>query len=107
MQAEDVPARAEEAGGRLRAGLAGLPGVQAVRGLGLLLAAELEPATVAAFEGAKGVQAALLDAGLVTNAVTATALRFTPPLLVTSAEIDEALAISAEVLAGGPGSGRT
>ena len=35
---------------------------------------------------------ALLGAGLVTNAVTPTALRFAPPLTVTEAEIDEAAA---------------
>jgi 4-aminobutyrate aminotransferase-like enzyme len=49
--------------------------------------------------GAKGVQARLLEAGLVTNAVTTTALRFAPPLLVSEDEIDEAVAILREVLA--------
>ena len=42
MEAEDVPARAERAGDRLAAALASLPGVHEVRGLGLLLAAELD-----------------------------------------------------------------
>ena len=37
--------------------------------------------------------AALLDAGLVANAVTPTALRFAPPLTVSDAEIDEAVTI--------------
>ena len=36
-----------------------------------------------------------LDAGLVLNAVTSSALRLAPPLLVTDAEIDEAAAIIA------------
>jgi acetylornithine/succinyldiaminopimelate/putrescine aminotransferase len=35
---------------------------------------------------------------LVTNAVTGTALRLAPPLNVTTAEIDEAVAIVAAVL---------
>ncbi|MDQ1366841.1 MAG: acetylornithine/N-succinyldiaminopimelate aminotransferase, partial [Acidimicrobiaceae bacterium] len=42
MEAEDVPARARVAGERLQRALAGLPGVQSVRGVGLLLAMELD-----------------------------------------------------------------
>lgn len=94
MQAEDAPARAARAGERLRAALEAVPGVVSVRGLGLLLAAELEPG-----RDAKEVAAALLDAGLVVNAVTDSALRLAPPLLVTDAEIDEAVGIIREVLA--------
>jgi acetylornithine/succinyldiaminopimelate/putrescine aminotransferase len=48
---------------------------------------------------AKSKQAALLERGLVTNAVTATALRLAPPITVSSDEISEAMAIMAEVLA--------
>ena len=40
-------------------------------------------------------RSACLDAGLVVNAVTPTALRFAPSLLVTDDEIDEAVAILA------------
>jgi acetylornithine/succinyldiaminopimelate/putrescine aminotransferase len=93
MEAEDVPARATRAGARLSAALAQLPAVRAVRGAGLLLAAELT-----AGHDAPAVAAACLDAGLVVNAVTPTALRLTPSLLVTDAEIDEAVAILASVL---------
>jgi acetylornithine/N-succinyldiaminopimelate aminotransferase len=71
------------------------PGVAAVRGLGLLLAAELVDGN------AKAVQMELLRRGLVVNAVTETALRFAPPLLVTDAEIDEAVTLVAAVLAEG------
>ena len=100
MEAEDVPSRARAAGARLEAALTALPGVASVRGLGLLLAAELDADLLARFGGAaKSVQGALLDAGLVVNAVTPTALRFAPPLLVSDAEIDEAMAIMAGVLA--------
>ncbi len=93
MEAEDVPARAERAGARLAEGLAGLPGVVDVRGLGLLLGAELA-------EGidAKEIAAVALDAGLVVNPITSTALRLAPPLLVGDHEIDEALAILDAVL---------
>jgi acetylornithine/succinyldiaminopimelate/putrescine aminotransferase len=93
MEAEDIPARAERAGKRLAHALTALPGVGAVRGLGLLLAAELVD------EGtAKSVAAAALDAGLVVNPVTDSALRLAPPLTVTDDEIDEAVAILEKVL---------
>ena len=61
---------------------------------GLLLAAELADG-----RDAKAVYANLLELGLVTNAVTPTSLRFAPPLTVTEAELDEAVAMIAEVLA--------
>jgi len=80
-------------GARLRAGLEAIPAVKTVRGLGLLLAAELGEGA-----DAKAVYTALLAKGLVTNAVTATALRLAPPLTVTDAEMDEALALIAGVL---------
>jgi len=99
MEAEDVPARAAAAGSRLRASLAAIPGVASVRGLGLLLAAELEPALLGPGGGAKGIGQALLDRGVIVNAVTPTALRFAPPLLVSGAEIDEAVAAVSSVLA--------
>ncbi|MGH9119229.1 MAG: acetylornithine/succinylornithine family transaminase [Acidimicrobiales bacterium] len=90
----DAPVRAAAAGERLAAGLAALPGVVSVRGLGLLLAAELAP-------GLDARQAAndALAAGLVVNPVTATALRLAPPLTVSDDEIDQAVAILKEVLA--------
>ena len=92
MEAEDVPARAARAGARLAEGLAALPGVTSVRGRGLLLAAEL------ADRPSKDVVAAALERGLVINAVTPTAIRLAPSLLVTDEELDEALAILEEVL---------
>jgi len=94
MIAEDVPARAARAGDRLREQLAAVPGVAAVRGEGLLLAAELEGGI-----DAKQVAGACLTAGLVVNAVTPTAIRFAPSLLVTDTELDAAVAIFSEVLA--------
>jgi 4-aminobutyrate aminotransferase-like enzyme len=44
------------------------------------------------------VQAELLSRGLVTNAVTATALRLAPPITVTTDEMNEALSIMKEAL---------
>jgi acetylornithine/succinyldiaminopimelate/putrescine aminotransferase len=92
MEDADVPALATAAGAQLRRGLADLPGVTGVRGQGLLLAAELEAAV------AKDVTARALAAGLVVNAVTDKAVRLAPPLLVSSAEIEEALTILGRVL---------
>ena len=67
---------------QLVAGLAALPGVKSVRGRGLLLAAVLaEPR-------AGAVAAAALDAGLIVNAVRADAIRFAPPLTVSSDEVE-------------------
>ena len=98
MEELDVPALAEARGQYLRKRLTELAGVSSVRGLGLLLAAEL-------VQGRAGeVAAECLDRGLVLNAVTATALRLEPPLLVSEAEIDEGVGILAgalEAVAGG------
>jgi acetylornithine/N-succinyldiaminopimelate aminotransferase len=88
----DVPNLARLAGERLTAALSATSGVKEVRGLGLLLAAELDGLD------AKAVNASLLERGLVVNAVTPTAIRFAPPLIVSDAEIDEAVAIFAGVL---------
>lgn len=95
LQRLDAPALARRAGGRLMDGLRATPGVAEVRGLGLLIAAELDEG-----RDAKAVAAACLDAGLVVNAVTASALRLAPPLTVSDAEIDEAVATLGKVLAG-------
>jgi acetylornithine/succinyldiaminopimelate/putrescine aminotransferase len=93
MEREDAPGLAARAGGRLTDLLEGLPQVVRVRGLGLLLAAEL-------VEGldAKVVADAALAAGLVVNAVTPSSLRFAPPLTISDAELDEGVAILADVL---------
>jgi predicted acetylornithine/succinylornithine family transaminase len=93
MRRLDAPALAAKAGERLMRALSETPGVAEVRGLGLLVAAQLDEG-----RDAKAVVAACLDAGLVVNAVTPTALRLAPPLTVTDAEIDDAVAILAKVL---------
>ena len=93
MEEEDAPARAEAAGGRLRKRLEDIDGVVGVRGLGLLLGAQLAPGL-----GAADVARAALEAGLVINAVSPTTLRFAPSLLVSDEDIDEAAAIVARVM---------
>ncbi len=92
MRRIDAPALAARQGRRLRESLLAVQGVADVRGLGLLLAVELQRGDAAA------VNRALLDRGLVVNAVSPTALRLAPPLTVSDAEIDEAVAIITAVL---------
>ena len=92
MEREDVPTRATRAGARLSEALLKVDGVADVRGVGLLIAAELAPGL-----DAKVVAQGCLDAGLVLNAVTPTALRMAPSLLVTDDEIDAAVAIVAQL----------
>jgi acetylornithine/succinyldiaminopimelate/putrescine aminotransferase len=58
-----------------------------------LIAAELDQGIAAA-----PVSLACLEAGLVVNAVTPTALRFAPSLLVTDDEIADAVAILNRVM---------
>ena len=98
MEAEDVPARAARAGARLAAGLAELPGVVSVRGLGLLLAAELSP--TGRRRGTWPWPPSIGDWW--STPVTPTAIRVAPSLLVTDDEIDQALAILREAGAVGP-----
>jgi acetylornithine/succinyldiaminopimelate/putrescine aminotransferase len=99
MQEVDAPGRAARAGEILTKALLDVAGVADVRGVGLLIAAELD----------QGIEAgpianACLEAGLVVNAVTPTALRFAPSLLVTDDEIAAAVTILTQVLdvTGGP-----
>ncbi len=93
MEAQDVPARSLRAGERLTNALTSVAGVAGVRGRGLLLAAQLDDGI-----DARAVADAALDAGLLINAVTPTALRLAPSLLVTDDEIDQAVAIIATVI---------
>lgn len=90
----DAPDLAQRRGDHLRRRLGAMSGVEEVRGQGLLLAAELGP-----HRDAKAVNAELLRCGVVANAVTATSLRFAPPVTVTESEIDEMADILTAVLA--------
>lgn len=98
MRRIDAPKLAREKGDYLAQKLAAVDGVVAVRGQGLLRAAEL-----GAGRDAKAVFTALLERGLVTNAVNATSLRLAPPITTSLEQIDEAVAIIAGVLAEGVG----
>jgi acetylornithine/succinyldiaminopimelate/putrescine aminotransferase len=102
MEREDAPGLARRAGERLTARLVELGGVGSVRGLGLLLAVELIPGL-----DARVVADAALGAGLVVNAVTPTAIRLAPPLLVSDDEIEEAVAILSAVMTSAMGAATT
>jgi acetylornithine/N-succinyldiaminopimelate aminotransferase len=92
MMALDAPARATEAGGRLRDGLGALEGVVGVRGRGLLLGAVLESPI------APEVVRHGLTEGIVVNAVRPDVVRLTPPLTITAQEADEGIARFARAL---------
>jgi acetylornithine/succinyldiaminopimelate/putrescine aminotransferase len=62
--------------------------------MGLLIAVELEPGRKAA-----EVAAGALEGGLVVNAVTPSAIRLAPSLLVTEAEMDQAVEILGAAIA--------
>ena len=100
MEEIDAPRLARERGVELTGLLEGLPGISSVRGQGLLLGAELAPGVLAE-RTAPQVALACLDAGLVVNGITPTALRMAPPLTVSSAELIEGTEILGEVLAAG------
>ena len=94
MQKIGAPRLAREKGEYLTTQLRTFGKVVDVRGRGLLLGVELGAAA-----DAKAAQSELLSKGLVTNAVTATALRLAPPITVTTDEMNEALGIMRTVLA--------
>jgi len=95
LEAIDGPGLAERTGAYLARRLGSLAGVAWVRGKGLLLAAVLEPG----FDAAQVTREAL-HLGLVVNAPAPQVLRLAPPLTVSLAEVDEAIALLGQALAG-------
>ena len=75
----------QEHGARLAEGLRDLPGVTAVRGRGLMVAADV------AADAPDLARRALLEQRLVINATGPATLRFLPPLIISEAQIDDAL----------------
>jgi predicted acetylornithine/succinylornithine family transaminase len=93
----DVPGNARQMGQRLLAGLEELRSkfdfVAEARGRGLLVALEFKR------DMADKVLQDCLERGLLVNQPKPNVVRFIPPLIVTEAEVDEALAILEEALA--------
>jgi acetylornithine/N-succinyldiaminopimelate aminotransferase len=83
-----------EMGGRLRAGLAELPGVAGTRGRGLMIGVALEDGIDAAAVGAD-----LLQRGLIVNVPAPSTLRLLPPLVIDADQIDRGVALIGESLA--------
>ena len=74
--------------------------IKEVRGRGLIIGMEL------AIEGGDLVKAAM-ERGLLINCTVGNVLRFVPPLIVTKDEVDQAVAILDDVLAGVAAAGET
>jgi acetylornithine/N-succinyldiaminopimelate aminotransferase len=93
----DIPAQVRAKGERLLARLRGLedrhPAISEVRGRGLLCAVQFEA------DIAEEVVRAALGEGLLLNNLRPNVLRIAPPLTVSDAEIDEAVAALDRVLA--------
>ena len=89
---DDLLAGVTATGLALTAGLREPPGVREVRGAGLLLGAELD-------RPASEVVAECAGRGLLVGTAGESVLRLTPPLVVTAAEVDQALGTLEEVLA--------
>jgi acetylornithine/N-succinyldiaminopimelate aminotransferase len=86
--------RVRELGTRLREALRELPGVRAVRGRGLMVAADIDRSAPDV------VRRALLEQRLVVNATGPETLRFLPPLVIGEADVDEAVARLTPLLSG-------
>jgi len=88
MRRLDAPTLATTTGARLTTSLLALDGVVGVRGFGLMLGVELVDGL-----DARVAYTDLLDAGLIVNAVNPSTIRLIPPLTVSAAEVDEAVAL--------------
>ncbi|MCB0915478.1 MAG: acetylornithine transaminase [Actinobacteria bacterium] len=93
IEAEALLDHADAMGSRLRRSLAAQPGVQEVRGRGLLLGVVLEPGLSAA-----DVQSAARERGLIVNAIGTTLIRLAPPLVISENQIDDAAGRLAEAI---------
>lgn len=98
IESEGLVARAAEAGKRLGAGLAEVARrhpklAKGERGSGLLRALVLQDGVVA-----RDLLSPACQHGLLVTAAGASAIRYTPPLVVTDAQIDEAISLTDETL---------
>ncbi len=91
---EALLARVRDAGERMTARLAELPRVLEVRGRGFMQAITLEDVDATALVGR-----ALREQRLVINATSPSTLRLLPPLIISEADLDEALSRLARLLA--------
>jgi len=93
----DAPSVVAARGALLTSLLEALPGVDSVRGRGLLLAAEMSPEALHGRTGPE-IARACLDRGLIVNGITSTALRLAPPYIISDAQLQEGVSIIGSVL---------
>ncbi|MFD1377189.1 acetylornithine transaminase [Micrococcus antarcticus] len=86
IESQNLLAHVRATGDWLREQLAGVEGIAAVRGAGLLTAFELESAN------APKLVAAALDAGFIVNATDEKTIRLAPPLVITTEQLDTLIA---------------
>lgn len=89
LQDERFPERSRELGDHLKAGLAAIqsPLIREVRGRGLLIGLEIDPA----WASARTVCENLRERGLLCKETHETVVRFAPPLVIGKSEIDWAI----------------
>jgi ornithine--oxo-acid transaminase len=87
LEREGLPERARALGEHLMKSLRALahPAIVEVRGKGLLVGLEIDPA----FASARAVCEALMEEGILTKDTHGTVVRLAPPLVVTQAQLDE------------------
>jgi acetylornithine/N-succinyldiaminopimelate aminotransferase len=85
IEEEGLVGHAAEMGEHLHAALLGLEGVRQVRGRGLMRSVVFEE------PGARDFQSRCLGEGVIVNAVDDVTVRLVPPLIISAAEIDEAV----------------
>ncbi len=105
IEDEGLLENARSVGARLAGGLRRIDGVAEVRGHGLLIGVDLEPApSDGASDGSTApalgpaVVAAARSAGFIVNATGPLTLRLAPPLVLTTAQADELLAALPSIL---------
>ena len=98
LEQEQLARRAKEHGDHLMAQLRRLnhPAITEVRGKGLLIGVQIDPA----FASARAVCEGLMNEGVLTKDTHHTVVRLAPPLVIDKAQLDEAVAALARVLNG-------
>jgi acetylornithine aminotransferase len=95
LDADDLPTRAASLGEHIRAGLrdglAGLDGVVAVRGRGLMIGVELD-------RPCADLVSAALQEGLLINVTAQRVVRLLPPLIIDTAQADQIVTVVAQII---------
>ncbi|HEX6362271.1 MAG TPA: ornithine--oxo-acid transaminase [Albitalea sp.] len=96
LEREDLSRRAREQGARLMERLAALdhPAIADIRGKGLLVGVEIDPA----FASARAVCEGLMREGVLTKDTHDTVVRLAPPLIIEREQIDSAVEAMGRVL---------